>query len=140
MPAAVSSGAPGAPEHGGHMTSVRRSTLRALPVVLLSIVAGSCLDVSPTLPGGVDAPSASLASAPQTAPFVAGQILVALVPGAAASAVAAGAGQGVSAQRALGGDIWIFRVPENAEAALVQALGRNPNVRFAELDYLRSFP
>jgi hypothetical protein len=118
------------------MKSSHAPRFRAPAVLFLGILASSCVDVSPTIPGDLSAPSLA-ARSPQAPAFIPGRLLVGLGPGANASAVAAAAGLAV--ERGLGAGVWALSVPQGAERAVADALARNPNVRFAEPDYIRTF-
>ena len=70
--------------------------------------------------------------------FLAGQILVQFQPGTRASVQAAiHRTQGATVRRVIRGiDVRVVRVPRGSEQAKVAAYARNPNVLYAELDYL----
>ena len=66
-----------------------------------------------------------------------GHVLIRFEPGAAA--LAAADAQGVRLLRELAPDLWLGTIGVGAELATVAALARNPNVVYAEPDYLRSY-
>ena len=94
--------------------------------------------MGPAAPSAPEAPGAVSAVVQQDAPrFAPGKVLVRFQPGAAAGAVAAAGG--VTLSRELGPGIWLGTVGVGAELAAAAALARNPNVLYAEPDYLRTF-
>ncbi|NIU77248.1 MAG: hypothetical protein GWN71_27960, partial [Gammaproteobacteria bacterium] len=70
-------------------------------------------------------------------PFVEGRVLVRFRPGANEAGAAASAGARVERSLVLG--IRVLSVPAGRELAVVRALSNNPNVEFAEPDYIRTF-
>ncbi|MFW5947855.1 MAG: S8 family serine peptidase, partial [Gemmatimonadota bacterium] len=84
------------------------------------------------------APDAPALSQQRSAdPFVEGRVLARFTPGANAAAVAARAGASVQRELVLG--IKVLNVPAGREITVARALSNNPNVEFAEPDYLRTF-
>lgn len=101
-----------------------------------ALVLGACQDSSDVL-----APS----SAPEAAPsfsaagngeYVAGQILVKFAPGANAASVARASGGSLRSE--VLDRIFVMSVPAGRELTVVAALSHNPNVEFAEPDYIRT--
>ncbi len=114
-----------------------------IPAVLvaLGLMVGlglaACSD-APMDPGETGlAPDAPALSQQSADPFVEGRVLARFNPGANANAVAARAGASIEREMAL--DIKVLNVPAGAEMAVVDALSRNPNVEFAEPDWIRTF-
>ncbi|MFO7893789.1 MAG: S8 family serine peptidase [Longimicrobiales bacterium] len=106
----------------------------------LALVVGltACGD-EPMAPGETDlAPDApALSQQDAAAPFVEGRVLARFAPGANAAAVATRSGATI--QRDLVHDIKVLNVPAGRELAVANALSGNPNVEFAEPDYIRTF-
>lgn len=121
---------------GTRWTAVRG---HAPAVLLLAAAAllGACADQEPTAPLTVDESLAAVQAPATTPEFVPGHVLARFSPGASAASVARG--HGATAQRELFDRIWVLNVPAGREHALADALSRNPNVEFAEPDYLRTF-
>lgn len=117
----------------------RASLRRVLLCAAVAAFAGGCDDRTPSAPSSVVQPSAALSASGTraVADFVAGRVIVALAPGAAAGDVAGEHGLGL--QREIGPSVWLASVAPGSEVAVADALSRNPNVRFAEPDWLRSF-
>ena len=69
--------------------------------------------------------------------FVPGRVLVRFEPGADAQGIIRTAGASFVKEHVL--EVLELRVPEGAVERVVQALSRNPNVTFAEPDYIRTF-
>ncbi len=111
---------------------MRRSIL---PLALVSSVAlFACADdQQPTAP--TTAPLFNRAQ--QADLFVPGRVLARFQPGAPAAQIAAS--QGASVQREVTLGILMLSVPAGRELQVVEALNRNPNVQFAEPDFLRTF-
>lgn len=120
--------------------SPERSGRRYLGALALILIAGiglaSCSDGPVTPDGGMAAPEASFSVA-QGTDYVAGRVLARFAPGANAAAVAATAGARVERDLVLG--IRVLAVPAGREPAVARALSNNPNVEFAEPDYLWTF-
>ena len=115
----------------------RRPALRVFSVAVLALSVASCLDSTPTSSdGAVAPPAATTAVTPQAGDFVPGRILVGMQPGASAAALAAA--NGLTVERPLGGIVWALRVPPSSEVQVAHALARNPNVQFAEPDFIRT--
>ena len=100
-----------------------------------ALVLAACQDSSQPL-----APSAGAALDVATAPqagtdYVPGQIIVKFRGGAYGASISSA--QGGRLDKQLLGRIHLMRVPAGREAAVVQALSHNPNVEFAEPDYIR---
>ena len=115
-----------------------RTGLLVLTVVAAGAL-GACSD-APMDPGqdmpAAEAPPADLSFAPAD-PYVPGRVLVRFKPGANAQGIIQGAGAEFARDMVLG--IKILKVPEGAELRVVQALSKNPNVEFAEPDFVRTF-
>lgn len=62
--------------------------------------------------------------------YVPDEVLVKLLPGADAAAVARGVGARPDSQTLMG--VWVLKVPEGAVPRVVEALSHNPNVEYAE--------
>ncbi|MGD2070829.1 MAG: S8 family serine peptidase [Gemmatimonadota bacterium] len=117
--------------------------MKSYPYVLMAagLLLSACADAdapitSPRVPGVLDGRSSAL-SAGQAAPLVPGRVLARFRPVAAASEVAASAGAVLDRPLALG--VQVLSVPVGAELRVARALSRNPNVEFAEPDWLRTF-
>jgi PKD repeat protein len=112
--------------------------LAAAGLVGLAACADNPVDVTPLSPGSVANASLNFQSVnPENQPFVEGQIIVRFTPGANRAQVAAG--QGASIQRELLDErVFVLNVPAGAEKRIARALARNPNVEYAEPDYLLS--
>jgi serine protease len=106
---------------------VARKRFRCIGLVLLVFIL-----VSATIPV-VAAPSSS---APGTAPFVEGEVLVKVAPGVAAAEVARTVG-GTVVDRIGDGSILVLKVRDGAVPAAVQALNGRAGVVFAEPNWLR---
>lgn len=111
------------------MTRRLRVGTAAIPLVLLSI---ACSDEAPTAPDAARAPTAAAAPADR-AP---GRILVRFRPGASPAAIAAA--HGATRGRGLGFGIETMGVPVGREVAVARAIAKNPNVEFAEPDWIRT--
>lgn len=79
----------------------------------------------------------ALAQSRAADPYVPGRVLARFQPGAAASSIAAS--QGATIQREVTLGIMMLEVAVGAELRVAQALARNPNVEFAEPDFIRTF-
>ena len=112
---------------------------RILTVLALSgLVVSACADASRSTGPSVAIPRTSVSStATQAGPFVAGRVLARFAPGASGLAIAAA--HGASVERDIAFGIRILSVPVGRELQIAQALSANPNVQFAEPDYLRTF-
>ncbi|MFO8174485.1 MAG: hypothetical protein R6T96_09400 [Longimicrobiales bacterium] len=110
----------------------------ALALTAMAILT-SCSD-APLDPAGnpatAPAPEASFALA-QTDDYMPGQVLVKFQPGANAQEIMKGVGAQLEREISLG--IRLLRVPDQAVEAVVAALSNNPNVEFAEPNYIRTF-
>lgn len=113
-------------------------------VALLLLVLSSCVEVPPTAvpeSDGVGAPSLAQAADPragvQVPPFRSGHLLARFLPGADEEGIARGSGAEVA--RDLGLGIRLLAVAPNSEFAVLQALRNNPNVEFADPDWIRTF-
>lgn len=107
-------------------------------------VLSACSDhsvLSPTADPGAAPRQATVASVPMArqarAAHAPGRVLVRFRPGVDRTAVAAQ--HGASPQREIIPGIWLASVPEGAELSVATALSRNPNVVFAEPDFVRVF-
>ncbi len=125
------------------MKSPSRShaSLRGLAKVLLPLVviatASACSDTpdplaSPTLGLSEAGPGAGVQSADAFAP---GRVLARFRPGARAGDIASANGASVRGEVAFG--IQMLSVPEGREVMVSRALARNPNVVWAEPDFIR---
>jgi serine protease len=111
--------------------------LTALTLVVGVGVAACSDQPGPTETGpAVDAPALSQGHG-QGDGFVEGRVLARFSPGANAAAVARGAGAEIERDLVLG--IKVLDVPAGKEARIARALSNNPNVEFAEPDYIRTF-
>ena len=112
----------------------------AARLVLTSLLAAACVDTPVTTPTEL-APDPSMAVAAATAQvaprFAQGQILVEFLPGANRSSI--GAAHSAVPQREIGPGVWLTSVPAGQELAIATALSQNPQVAFAEPDYMRVF-
>ena len=103
-----------------------------------ALVLSACQDSSDVLAPGATAPEAAPAfSAAASGEYVAGQILVRFAPGANRAQVAAAHGASVQRELLVPG-IFVVGVAPGRELAVATALSRNPNVEFAEPDYIRT--
>jgi subtilisin family serine protease len=113
---------------------------RALAVLATAAIGISACTDTP-LPSAPDTapttPSLAVTTAQQVEPFVAGRVLARFRPGAPAAQIAAAQGAAIDREVTLG--ILMLSVPAGRELPVAEALSRNPNVEFAELDYLRTF-
>lgn len=113
-----------------------RSTAVATLALILGMGLTACADQSMDPTDADLSPDAPALSRQQgSSPFVEGRVLARFGPGANGAAVAAAAG--ASIQRDLVLDIQVLSVPAGREVAVANALSRNPNVEFAEPDYVR---
>jgi subtilisin family serine protease len=110
--------------------------VKRLLAVLILLVAAACADTSDPL-RPTENPSPALGRAGNTAPFVTGQILTRFAPGAGHAAIAAQYGASIREELLIPG-IWLLSVPAGSEGTVAAALARNPNVVFAEPDWLLS--
>ena len=108
---------------------------RFLPLLVVIAVA-SCTDQPDAIlaPTQNEAAQATAAMQSSQADFVAGRLLVRFQPGAAAAAIARAQGAELTEPLALG--IQSLRVPAGRELTVAAALSRNPNVVWAEPDYI----
>lgn len=118
----------------GTSTRARRS------VAVVASLLTACAEPGPVEPPGQSGASSSVGiaashAAAGSAGFAPGRAIVRLTPGTDPAGVAEP--EGASAVRELMADVWLFQVPEGAEVTVSDALGRNPNVAYAEPDYLR---
>ncbi|MFW6202261.1 MAG: S8 family serine peptidase [Gemmatimonadota bacterium] len=112
----------------------------ALPL-MLAVVAAACQDGAEP-PTGPDEPVALRSgggpgAGQQGDAYVPGRVLARFAPGADASALASGHGAGVDRSVTLG--VLMLSVPAGAEERIARALSSNPQVEFAEPDYIRTF-
>ena len=116
----------------------RPITAAAALALLVGLGLTACSD-EPMAPAGTGlAPDAAALGQQQSAdPFVEGRVLARFAPGASAAAVAARAGASIEREISLG--ILVLDVPAGAEMTVAEALSRNPNVEFAEPDWIRTF-
>jgi subtilisin family serine protease len=106
--------------------------------VVLAVAACSEQAHAPTAPESTSlSPVAVPGLQVQESGFVPGRVLVRFSPGANAPGLAAAAG--ASIDRVLSVGVHALNVPVGSEAAVIQGLARNPNVDFAEPDYIRTF-
>jgi serine protease len=101
--------------------------------VVLSLAVAACGEL-PSSPDTVDSPSFAAGGAAQD--YVEGRVLARFTPGAQRAAIAAAHGASLEAEIALG--IAMMRVPAGRELQIAQALARNPNVQWAEPDFIRT--
>jgi len=92
-------------------------------------------DATQPLAPATQAPLAAAAAQPQSGDFVAGQVIVRFRPGADAAGIAAA--QGGKLDRELLAGVRLVKVSAGRELAVVSALSHNPNVVYAEPDYIR---
>ncbi|MCL7958452.1 MAG: S8 family serine peptidase [marine benthic group bacterium] len=121
------------------MSRLRSSRSVFPPILMLGALAllAGCLDESP-LPTEPDRPPVDTkVDAPSPGPFVPGQVLVKLVPGSNRSAIAAA--HGASVDREVIPGVFRLQLQEGLELATAKALSRNPNVVFAEPNWIRLF-
>lgn len=113
---------------------------RFLPLAAIGVLAmAACSEQNPPVAPDDPTPTLSQTQAQARAadPFVPGRVLARFAPGAAAADIAAR--QGASIQREVTLGIMMLEVPAGAELQVAEALGRNPNVEFAEPDFIRTF-
>jgi PKD repeat protein len=115
---------------------VKRST----PLLLTGLLGlAACSDRTPLEVGdrstGLSTPSFNAAAAAQDAEFVAGQIIVRFRPGAARSEIAE-ANRARKKRDMLLERTEVLEVPVGEELAIAQQLSKNPNVEFAEPDWI----
>ncbi len=116
---------------------------RGAIALALSVVASTaCSDQSITQPSATPQTVRSAQSqgspAPQShAAYAPGHLLIGFAPGADDEGIASLAG--VTTLRTLGPGVTLGNVPEGQELRVAQALSNNPNVLFAEPDYVRVF-
>ena len=109
---------------------------RSLPLVAVGLLAiGACSDLDTTAPMAGSGPALSQAAASDS--YVPGRVLARFTPGADAASVARA--NGATIQREVTLRIMMLQVAVGAERQVAAALSRNPNVEFAEPDYLRTF-
>lgn len=115
---------------------MNRRILSALLVTGLVTAACSDTEEPLTAPDSQAPIAEARAEAPgqQDTPVVPGRVLVRFAPGADAPGIANAAGAAIDRPMALG--IQMLRVPEGAESRVANALANNPNVEFAEPDYI----
>ncbi|MBA4159582.1 MAG: S8 family serine peptidase, partial [Gemmatimonadetes bacterium] len=102
-----------------------------------ALVLAACHDAGePLAPADADLTSAAVLPS-AAADFVPGRLLVRFKTGANAAQIAAAHGASIERESVL--RIQLLKVPEGQEWALVNALSRNPNVEFAEPDYIYTF-
>ncbi|HEV2148260.1 MAG TPA: S8 family serine peptidase [Longimicrobiaceae bacterium] len=113
--------------------------MKRLTVIAASaLVLAGCQDTrAPFSPEAAPELSAGQAGAPNAGEYVAGQILVRFRAGVNRAQVAAAHGASVQRELNLPG-IFVLSVAPGRELAVVSALSRNPNVEFAEPDYIRT--
>lgn len=103
----------------------------------LSVVACSDLDTAPTGADSLAAGGASLQIG-QASDVVPGRVLVGFTPGANPAAIANRNAASLDRPLRLAG-AWVLNVPAGREATIAEALSRNPNVSFAEPDFIRTY-
>jgi subtilisin family serine protease len=103
---------------------------RTLSIGFVSLAGLLCLAAVPAAAG----PPADPGRAPE---YVEGRVVVGFVPGAAAGARAAAIERiGGRQSQVVGLGAHVITVPIGREQQAIEALERNPNVRYAELDYV----
>lgn len=103
-----------------------------------ALVLAGCQDSSDVLAPGSTAPEAAPSfSTAGNGEYVAGQILVKFKPGADRASVARANGGSIGNE--VLDRIFVMSVPAGRELTVVSALSHNPNVEFAEPDYIRTF-
>ncbi|HEX6590017.1 MAG TPA: S8 family serine peptidase [Longimicrobiales bacterium] len=107
---------------------------RSLPLVAVGLLALACSDIDTTAPAVGNGPALSRVAASDD--YVPGRVLARFMPGANAAAEAARHGATVQGEVAFG--IMMLQVPVGAEYRVVNALSNNPNVEFAEPDFIRT--
>lgn len=113
---------------------------RAVPTYIgmaLALFVAACADdpISPAPDANaVDTPALGVNAAEESVP---GEVLVRFRPGVDGLAVARA--HGASVERGIAFGIKVLRVPVGAEARVAAALSRNPNVEFAEPNFVRTF-
>ncbi|MFP4622838.1 MAG: PKD domain-containing protein [Gemmatimonadota bacterium] len=123
------------------MTGVPPTRHRLVPVALVTLLTviglASCAEQPVAPDGATFAPDAPALARQAADPFVEGRVLARFTPGANGAAIASSVGAKIERDLVLG--IRVLNVPAGRELALAEALARNPNVEFAEPDYLRTF-
>lgn len=122
-----------------HLLSPRRLKTAGIAVLSLLLVGivGSCSDAPVAVQGpAADAPTPGFTQI-QTDDFVPGRVLVKFQPGANARGIIRSVGAEFARDLVL--DIVVLNVPDQAVQTVVDALSRNPNVAFAEPDFIRTF-
>src|SRR5688500_15218646 len=108
---------------------------RSLPLVAVGLLAlAACSDMDTTAPSAGTGPALSQVAASDD--YVPGRILARFTPGANAAAVAARHGATVQGEVVF--RIMMLQVPVGAELRVAAALSNNPNVEFAEPDFIRT--
>ena len=108
---------------------------RSLPLVAVGLLAlAACSDIDTTAPSADTGPALSQVAASDD--YVPGRILARFTPGANAAAVAARHGATVQGEVVF--RIMMLQVPVGAELRVAAALSNNPNVEFAEPDFIRT--
>jgi serine protease len=114
-----------------------RSASVAVSLALLALGACSNELSDPTAPSGPVAAVASSGTSEQGSDHRPGRVLVSFAPGADRAAVARAHGATLGREFIPG--VWTAGVPEGREIEVAEALRLNPNVSFAEPDYVRIF-
>lgn len=128
------------PQYNDTAAGCRRGGTVHFTAVFAVLILSGCADQTPTSvpgPAADDPQFAAGFAGSQEAPFVRGRLLVRFQPGADQATVARAAG--IELERDIGLGVWLARVPANAELALTESLGRNPNIEFAHPDWIRTF-
>ena len=117
----------------------RDRPLQLLATLALALTVGltACSDGTTAPDESMMTPDEAASSQQSADPFVEGRVLARFAPGANAAAVAARTGATIQRDLVLG--IKVLAVPAGNEMAVVNALSNNPNVEFAEPDYIRTF-
>jgi serine protease len=105
-------------------------------VIVLSMGIVACSD-GPQAPAVSDDARFGVGGGGAAQDFVEGRVLARFHPGAQRAAIAAASGATLEREIALGIDM--LRVPAGRELQVAQALARNPNVAWAEPDFIRTF-
>jgi PKD repeat protein len=123
---------------GQRNRSARSDRLRSYASLALgALVLAQCAENNPTEPA--PATKAAASAIPGTAAVnahVPGRVLALFQPGADRVPIAAA--HGATPQREVVLGVWLLQVPEGREQAIAAALGRDPNVVFAEPDWIRT--
>ncbi len=112
--------------------------MKRLAIIAASaLVLAGCQDSSDVLAPTTAPEAAPAFSAAGSGEYVSGQILVKFRSGANAASVASANGGSLKAE--ILDRLFVMNVPAGRELNLVAALSHNPNVEFAEPDYIRTY-